>query len=358
MAVDSSGNVYVADTGNNAIKRISQAIVQAPTYSVTYEANGAGGAPPATASYAAGATVTVADEDGLTNNGYTFGGWEDVSGYVYQAGAGTVTGNGTYPSYAAGSSMQLTATPASGYAFSNWTTPDGNTVTGSVHNFTMPASDINLTANFVAEGSGGSGTVSTPGIAPSSGTVPLQVTISDPDRSVGDSVYYSLAGDPQSVSDAVYLSSLPYSFTLSQAATVYAQAYNTEVALWGSPVSATYTSGGGTTTPVTGVPSTYWGYAAISNLSSKGIISGYPDGTFKPDASITRAEFAAMLVKALGLSTVGTAGTFTDVTANDWCYGVINAARTGFRHGQWPVCAECLDHQGADGRDGPQGPGE
>jgi hypothetical protein len=74
------------------------------------------------------------------------------------------------------------------------------------------------------------------------------------------------------------------------------------------------------------VSATYWGYNAISSLSSKGIVSGYPDRTFKPEASITRAEFATMLVKALGLNTSGTTGTFTDVTADAWYYGTVNAA--------------------------------
>jgi hypothetical protein len=74
------------------------------------------------------------------------------------------------------------------------------------------------------------------------------------------------------------------------------------------------------------VPSSYWGYAAIGSLSSQGIVSGYPDGTFKPDATVTRAEFATMLVKALDLNTTGTAGTFTDVTADDWYYNSVSTA--------------------------------
>jgi hypothetical protein len=74
------------------------------------------------------------------------------------------------------------------------------------------------------------------------------------------------------------------------------------------------------------VSASYWGYAAISSLSSKGIVSGYPDGSFKPEASITRAEFATMLVKALGLDTTGTTGQFTDVTTGSWYNGAVNAA--------------------------------
>ena len=72
------------------------------------------------------------------------------------------------------------------------------------------------------------------------------------------------------------------------------------------------------------VPSSYWAYDVITSLSSKGIVSGYPDGTFKPGASITRAEFATMLVKALGLNATGTTGQFKDVTISSWCYNSVN----------------------------------
>lgn len=41
---------------------------------------------------------------------------------------------------------------------------------------------------------------------------------------------------------------------------------------------------------------------AIEKLSNGGIITGYPDGTFKPDRSVSRAEFAAMITKYLGVS--------------------------------------------------------
>ncbi len=41
---------------------------------------------------------------------------------------------------------------------------------------------------------------------------------------------------------------------------------------------------------------------AVSALVEKGIISGYPDGTFKPDGSITRAEFAAVITRFKGVA--------------------------------------------------------
>jgi len=42
----------------------------------------------------------------------------------------------------------------------------------------------------------------------------------------------------------------------------------------------------------------HWGETFIESLVSKEIVSGYPDGTFRPDAVITRAEFTVMLLKA------------------------------------------------------------
>ena len=44
----------------------------------------------------------------------------------------------------------------------------------------------------------------------------------------------------------------------------------------------------------------YWAASQINLLSEQGVIVGYPDGTFKPDANVTRAEFAAMAIRALG----------------------------------------------------------
>ena len=47
----------------------------------------------------------------------------------------------------------------------------------------------------------------------------------------------------------------------------------------------------------TDVPETHWAYKAIDELSDKGIITGYEDGTFKPDEYITRAEVAALIAR-------------------------------------------------------------
>jgi hypothetical protein len=49
------------------------------------------------------------------------------------------------------------------------------------------------------------------------------------------------------------------------------------------------------------VSDNYWAKKEIDKLTEKGVIGGYPDGTFKPSKSVTRIQAAAMIVKALGL---------------------------------------------------------
>lgn len=71
----------------------------------------------------------------------------------------------------------------------------------------------------------------------------------------------------------------------------------------------------------------HWANAAIQQLMTAGIISGYPDNTFRPDTKITRAEFAIMLVKALDLQT-NTSKTFLD-TADHWANEYIATAVAG-----------------------------
>ncbi|MGE6228185.1 S-layer homology domain-containing protein [Paenibacillus chitinolyticus] len=64
----------------------------------------------------------------------------------------------------------------------------------------------------------------------------------------------------------------------------------------------------------------------IAGLVSEGILSGYPDGTFKPENSITRAEFAKILVLALGLKEESAkSASFHDVDASSWYSGYVGS---------------------------------
>ena len=76
------------------------------------------------------------------------------------------------------------------------------------------------------------------------------------------------------------------------------------------------------------VSDNYWAASQIKILSEKGVIVGYPDGTFKPDANVTRAEFAAMAIRALGQEHTKVAQPvhFTDIDENHWAYQDIQKA--------------------------------
>jgi len=63
----------------------------------------------------------------------------------------------------------------------------------------------------------------------------------------------------------------------------------------------------------------HWAYTAIDKLVKLGVAKGYPDGAFKPDQAITRAEFAAMLVRLFAIDDTGTIEiNFTDVPQSYW----------------------------------------
>jgi hypothetical protein len=73
------------------------------------------------------------------------------------------------------------------------------------------------------------------------------------------------------------------------------------------------------------IPSTSWSYDAISEASRMGIIKGYEDGSFKPNASVSRAEFASMVVRAFGIESKGSPS-FSD-TQDSWAAEAIEVLK-------------------------------
>lgn len=66
----------------------------------------------------------------------------------------------------------------------------------------------------------------------------------------------------------------------------------------------------------------HWAEAQIQHGMERGFINGFPDGTFKPDAPVTRAQFTKMINSALGLNVAGNIK-FTDVPADEWYYSEV-----------------------------------
>ena len=71
--------------------------------------------------------------------------------------------------------------------------------------------------------------------------------------------------------------------------------------------------------------STHKNREAIEDLASRGIINGYDAVHFGPDRDMTRAQFAAIVVRGLGLPEKKTSQ-FTDVSADAWCAGSVGTA--------------------------------
>lgn len=77
----------------------------------------------------------------------------------------------------------------------------------------------------------------------------------------------------------------------------------------------------------TDVPDGYWAKDQIQELVQNGIVSGYPDGTFKPDNEITRAEFVRVATLALKIADRNSdKPTFSDVYPADWFYQTVEGA--------------------------------
>ncbi len=68
-----------------------------------------------------------------------------------------------------------------------------------------------------------------------------------------------------------------------------------------------------------------WYAAAADEMASRCVIFGRSNGKFDGEANVTRAEFAAMIVRALGLPETGDSN-FSDVSSTAWCAGAIGAA--------------------------------
>ncbi|MBP2113639.1 S-layer homology domain-containing protein [Paenibacillus silagei] len=71
----------------------------------------------------------------------------------------------------------------------------------------------------------------------------------------------------------------------------------------------------------------HWAQASVEKLASKYILTGLTDSKFAPNATTTRAEFAAMMVRALGYSSSGSADvSFKDTPSGAWYTGSVGTA--------------------------------
>ena len=95
------------------------------------------------------------------------------------------------------------------------------------------------------------------------------------------------------------------------------------------------------------LPSNHWAYEAVTFLTDKQVVVGYPDGLFRPDQKVTRGEFATMAIKALGIyeKNIPQVFNYTD-TKGHWAdrniqvasyYGLVKGYSDGSFHPNDPV---------------------
>ena len=71
-------------------------------------------------------------------------------------------------------------------------------------------------------------------------------------------------------------------------------------ALFAAPVMANYALEQGPES-YPDLPPSHWAYEAVTFLTDKQVVVGYPDGLYRPDQKVTRGELSTMVIKALGL---------------------------------------------------------
>lgn len=111
----------------------------------------------------------------------------------------------------------------------------------------------------------------------------------------------------------------------------------------------------------------HWAKEAVNNMGSRMVVEGTGQMRFSPDRDITRAEFAAIMARGLGLGVATSGNIFTDVQQTDWFGGAVQTAYayglvSGFEDGTFrpndkltreqamQITAKAMEITGLDGR--------
>jgi hypothetical protein len=86
----------------------------------------------------------------------------------------------------------------------------------------------------------------------------------------------------------------------------------------------------------------HWAQGSIEKVYKSGIMQGYPDGTFKPDKPLSRAEAVVIINKILGRGPLNTGSkqTWPDVPASHWAVDDIEEASVNHEYTRNPLGAE------------------
>ena len=71
----------------------------------------------------------------------------------------------------------------------------------------------------------------------------------------------------------------------------------------------------------------HWAKADIEKMAKKGVINGISDTEFAPDVNISRAEFLALVVRAMGAQSATYANAYADINGSEWYAGTVQAGK-------------------------------
>jgi len=71
----------------------------------------------------------------------------------------------------------------------------------------------------------------------------------------------------------------------------------------------------------------HWAKADIEKMAKKGVINGVSDTEFAPDVNISRSEFLALVVRAMGAQSANYANAYADINGSEWYAGTVQAGK-------------------------------
>ncbi|MGE6414530.1 S-layer homology domain-containing protein [Planococcus kocurii] len=99
---------------------------------------------------------------------------------------------------------------------------------------------------------------------------------------------------------------------------------------------STITTSASAAAPLKDVAATHWAYHDIQSLLGKNVLTGYSNGTFKPEQDVTRAQAAKIIALAAGIEPLNPkTASYPDVATGHWAFGYIEALKKeGVIHGK------------------------
>ena len=196
----------------------------------------------------------------------------------------------------AGTTISLTATPNDGYSFAGWQVVSGG-IQITDNKFIMPEENVKITAVFEKE----LPPYIPPITPPETPTEPSEPDYTPNWLNTTDHVSYIIGYSDATVKPNAGI-------TRAEVATIFFRLLTdgARERFWSEANAYSDVAAGS------------WYNIAVSTLSNMGILGGYEDGTFRPNASITRAEFAKIAVSFFDWADVYAVNSFVDVRDSAW----------------------------------------